>query len=270
MENYKKVIGKTVVSSFDSKVTSDLFTKENYLTRLKTAAEVAEEMPFVTLPFREYGILGRNEGNARILHTFQPNLWAQDYAHAVGKLGKMTIHTAGERADAASSYVLNKSKNLVKLLREKGRTPYDFSDAYRLAAFIEAAYYTRLGGGEMSEDIRKKIDTALMRRVIRNESIFQTVLRHNGVDENDATALIQFSDEIDLTGILKDIVSLDPYYNRRSELIDTFTKINSEASVSLPQTRTSRFVEELLMRIGRKHPAMVQRVADAVSAQRTS
>src|SRR5690625_4442284 len=101
MVNYKKVIGEKVTNSFDKKITNDLFTEENYATRLKTAAEVAEEMPFVTLPFREFGILGRNEGNARILHTFQPNLWAQDFAHSVGKLGKMTVHTAGERAEAA-------------------------------------------------------------------------------------------------------------------------------------------------------------------------
>lgn len=264
MKNSRKEIGAKVLANFEKKVTDELFSEKLYNKRIETAAEIAEEMPFVTMPFREHGILRKGERNTKILHIFRPNLWAQDYAYEVGKLDKMTVNTAVERGEAVAGYVLETSPNLRKILADTGTDIYTFFDANREAAMAESAYYTRLGGGKMSETARKKIDTALMRRAIRDESMFKTILKHVGVDEKDGLALFQFSEEMDLTEILQKFVEIDPYYNRRIKKIEKFTEINSEVSITLPQTKTSRFVEELLIRLGRKHPAMIKRIANAV------
>lgn len=264
MENYKKAIGEKVLTGFERKVTDDMFEQRVYEEKVEVAANIAEEMPFVTMPFREHGILKKGERNTKILHVFQPNLWAQDFAHTVDKLNKMTVHTAVERGEASAGYVLDTSGSIRKILKDTGSSTYNFLDAYREATMIESAYYTRLGGGKMSEGARKKIDTALMRRAIQSESMFKTVLKHVGVDESDGQALLQFSEEMDLTDILQEFVELDPYYNRRTKHIEKFNEINSAHSVTLPHTKTSRFAEELLIRLGRKYPAMVQRVAKAV------
>lgn len=160
MMNKRKEIGAKVFANFEKKVTEDLFSEKLYNKRIETAAAIAEEMPFVTMPFREHGILRKGERNTKILHIFRPNLWAQDYAYEVGKLDKMTVHTAVERGEASAGYVLETSPNLRKILKDTGNDIYTFFDANREAAMTESAYYTRLGGGKMSESARKKIDTA--------------------------------------------------------------------------------------------------------------
>lgn len=111
---------------------------------------------------------------------------------------------------------------------------------------------------------RKKIDVALMRRALRNESMFKTILRHAGVSETDGLALLQFADEIDLTEILQEIVRLDPYFNRRIGQVELFSEINSEESIKLSHTKTDRFAEELLSRMAKKHPALFRKVAQMI------
>src|SRR5690606_2136488 len=177
---------------------------------------------------------------------FQPNLWAQDYAHTIGKLGKMTVSTAIERANASVEYILETSKNIAHTLKRTGTKEYDFYVSMREAAMIESAYYTRLGNGEMPEQARKKIDVALMRRALRNDPMFKAILNHAGVEETDGLALLHFADEIDLTDILRELVKLDPYFNRRNRQVLMFEDINSTESVKINQTKTGAFIEELL------------------------
>lgn len=263
-KEYKKKVGSKVFNSFEKKITSDHFKKELHTSRIVAAAEIAEEMPFVMMPLRDKGILRKGERNTHLLHAFQPNLWAQDYAYEIGRLGKMTVSTAIERAKASVEFILETSPSINKTLKRTGTTAFDFYLAMREAAMIESAYYTRLGGGEIPEQARKKIDIALMRRALRNESMFKTILRHIGVDETDSLALLQFSDEIDLTGILKELVKVDPYFNRRCVQVEMFNEINSEESIKLNQIKSNRFAEELLARMAKKHPALFKKVAKTV------
>lgn len=261
----KQIVGESVFKKFEKSLTKDHFKKGMHTTRIEAAAEIAEEKPFVTMPLRDNGILLPGERNTRLLHTFQPNLWAQDYAHSIDKLSTMTVSTAIERANASAEYVLETSKDISAVLKRSGAKEYDFYLAMREAAMIESAYYTRLGNGEMTEKSRKRIDTALMRRALRNDSMFKTIIKHAGVEETDGLALLHFADEIDLTDILRKLVELDPYFNRRGKQVDMFGAINSTESVKLNQTKTSAFIEELLMRVGRKHPALFKKIAKTVS-----
>src|SRR5690625_3636957 len=151
IEKRRKTVGKEVFTNFEKTVGENHFKKGKHVERIIAAAEIAEEMPFVTMPLRENGILGTGERNTHLLHTFQPNLWAQDYAHEVGKLGIMTVSTAIERANASVAYTIENSPNITKTLKRVGRDAYDFYVSMREAAMIESAYYTRLGNGEMPE-----------------------------------------------------------------------------------------------------------------------
>lgn len=266
-EKRRSAVGEKVYLDFDKRVTNEHLDDRLQKDRLIIAAETAHEMPFVTMPFRESGIILPGERNTHILHAFQPNLWAQDYAHGVGELGKMNVGTAIERADSSATYTLETSESIRNTLKRVGKSVYEFYEAVRQAAMIESAYYTRLGGGEMAENERKKIDVALMSRTVNNTPLFQSVLRSVGVAESDKLGLLQFSDEMDLTKILSDFVVSDPYYRRREGLISKFTEINSTESAALNQTRTGRFKEALLMQIGRKDPAMVERVLRALQSE---
>lgn len=261
---YKLNIGEKVFAAFEKTVTADLFDTSKLAGQIEIAANLAEDMPFVTMPLRQHGILTAGERNTHLLHIFQPNLWAQDFAHTVGKLGTMTAGTAIERANASVDYVLAKSKNIQTVLKRTGTSEYSLYRAMEEAAMIESAYYTRLGGGDMTEVARKKIDVALMRRAIRDESMFQTILRHAGIEETDGAALLQFADEIDLAEILQELVKLDPYFNRRTSQVRSYIDINSTDSVALKHTKTSAFIEELLIRVGRKHPSLFKRIAKTV------
>lgn len=256
----KSNVGREVFTRFDKSITDSLFTKEKEQERISQAAKLAEQMPFVTMPLREKGILtGTN--TAHILHLYQPNLWAQDFAHEVSQLNKMTIVTAIERSDASAEFKLETSKSLNEILRRQRKTVHDFLNAMREAALIESAYYTRISGAEMSEDDRKKIDTAIMRRAVKNEYLFKTILNQIGVDDSDFVALLQFSDEIDLTDCLKKVSECDPYFNRRKAQIESFT-INSEYSASFGAIRTNAFVDELVTRLYKKHPAAFKKIAE--------
>lgn len=77
------LVGREVFNNFDGllKREKNLFTEENKAEMLKNASTMALQMPYVSLPFREVGIVDKNESIAKILHVFRPNLWAQDYAN---------------------------------------------------------------------------------------------------------------------------------------------------------------------------------------------
>jgi hypothetical protein len=261
MTKTKNIIGESVFNSFEKEISQDHFKVKKFNERIELAAELAEEKPLVTMTLRDHGILRTGEHNARILHIYRPNLWAQDYAHSVGKLSDMTVNTAIERANASIDYVLRTSKSIRNILKDTGTTEYDLFIAMREGALIESAYYTRLGGAILSEKVRKKIDVAIMRRALRNESMFQTIVKHAEVEESDGQAMLQFSEEMDLTEILTKLVKLDPYFNRRSTNIDAFSEINSEESVKLQQTRSDKFAEELLSRMAKKHPSLFNKIA---------
>lgn len=263
-EERKQVVGETVFGKFERTVKNEHLKKETYKEKIMIASEIVEEMPFVTMPLRESGILRKGERNTHLLHTFQPNLWAQDFAHTEGKLGKMTVTTAIERANASTEFVIENSPKLFAHLKKNGRNIYDFAAAMREAAMIESAYYTRLGGGDMPDVAKKRIDTALMRRTMRNESLFRTVLKHAGIDENDGLALLQFADEIDLTEVLQKFVEDDPYFARRNSQVTMYKAINSEQSAKLAQVTMPPFVEEFIARLGRKYPALVKKIASGL------
>src|SRR5690606_35702176 len=229
LSKHKENVGKTVFTNFEKKITDNHFKKGLHMTRITAAAEIAEEKPFVTMPLRDNGILLAGERNTHLLHTFQPNLWAQDYAHTIGKLGKMTVSTAIERANASVEYILETSKNIAHTLKRTGTKEYDYYVSMREAAMIECIY------------------------------------KLAGVDETDGLALLHFADEIDLTDLLRELVKLDPYFNRRNRQVLMFEDINSTESVKINQTKTGAFIEELLVRVGRKHPALFKRIAKTVS-----
>lgn len=261
----KNLVGKDVFGKFEKTISSPLFTKEKEVERLKLAAELAENMPFVTMPLREYGILEGSQ-NTHILHLFQPNLWAQDYAHSIGELGKMTIATSIERANASAEYKIENSPGLSELLRRQGKTIYEFLQAMREAALIESAYYTRIGGIDMADELKRKIDTALMRRAVKNESMFKTIINHVGVDDKDFSALFQFAEEMDLTECLQKISELDPYFNRRQSQITMFSQIDSEESAKVHVTmRNEAFIDELVAKLYKKHPAAFKKISELLT-----
>jgi hypothetical protein len=264
-KSFKVEIGKVVFEKFDRNLSDSLFTKQKELERLSQAATLAEQMPMVMMPLREHGILKGNN-TAHVLHLFQPNLWAQDYAHSVGQLGKMTVATSLERANASAEYKLETSDSLIELLRKQGKTAYDFLDSMREAALIESALYTRASGAEMDKSNARKIDTAFMRRAIRNDSMFRTILKHIGADEKDGMALLQFAEEIDLAGCLQKLSKYDAYLARRDVQIDFFTKINSEESIKYKTLSSNAFVDELIKRLYKKHPAAFKKIANLFTA----
>src|SRR5690625_2420791 len=96
--------GKTVFNTFEKKVNEGLFTEEIFSKKIEEASKLAEEMPYVTLTMRNRGIIAPDEGTAPIIHVFRPNLQAQDVAHHLGKLDKMTVHSADERAQSTIEY----------------------------------------------------------------------------------------------------------------------------------------------------------------------
>lgn len=256
----KQVIGGLVHREFEKRLDSSLFTEENFKKQIEEGSKIVEEKPFVTLTFRDKGIIGPSEGTAKIIHTFRPNIWAQDYAHGIGRLDKMTIHTAKERADASIEYLDSTSKGLHKTLKYAGKSLYDFSDCFRESAMIEAAYYTLLSGNELSKEVEKRIETAMMKRLISKDYDFRRIAETCGVDYKDNLAMYQFSKEMDIKEIFTDIVSNDPYFNRRKRQLDIFTEINSQESIKAPQTMTEKAALGIMERLTRKYPAMAKKV----------
>lgn len=252
----KQEVGSRVFNNFTKEISEDHFKKGKHAERIILAGDLAEEMPFVTMPLVQNGILKKGENIAHILHAYQPNLWAQDYAHSVGELGKMTVSTAIERANASVIHVLETSKNIRNVIKRMGVTEYDFYVAMRQAALIESGYYTRLGKGEMPESTRKKIDAALLKRTYKNTPFFKEIIDSVGVNGLDGAELRDFSDDIELTDVLQLFVDKDPYYNRRSSQIKTFSEMNAEQSVSLKGINTESFFEEMIVRAVKRFPAM--------------
>lgn len=267
--NRRKEVGGKVFHNFKKSISEDLFKKGAHVEKIMLAADIAEEMPFVTLPLYENGLLRVGERNTHMLHTFQPNLWAQDYAHEQGELAKMTVGTAIERANAGANHVLETSPSVRRVIKKTGTSEYDFYVAMRQAALIESAYYTRLGKGEMPERARKKIDSALLRRTYRNIPFFKTIIDAVGVNGLEGKELVDFSDDIELTEVLQLFVEKDPYYNRRNKQIREFARINSEESAELKGIKTEDFFEEMIVRAIRRFPAMATKIKEVMDEQRT-
>lgn len=261
LQAHKEMVGSAVFTAFEKKISSSVFDAKHNEKRIVTAAELASEMPFVMLPLRSRGILKEGERNTHLLRSFQPNLWAQDFAHSAGRLATMTVESSIERADAAFDYVLATSDTVQGIIKGNMRKEDAFRQSMQEAAMIEAAYYERLGGTEMPEDVTKNIDVALMKRSAKTISLFGTTLKHAGVDEGDTSAMFQFSQELDITGILQELVRIDPYFARRSKQIADFTTINAERSISLEVAKTDKFMEQLLTRAAKRYPSLFKRLA---------
>jgi len=252
----KKKVGGEVFESFSKKVTNEHFKKGEHIQKIILAGDLAEEMPFVTMPLVENGFIKKGESFTHLLNMYQPNLWAQDFAHGAGELGKMTVSTAIERANASVGYILRNLNKVHEVMKKKGLKEYDLYLAMRQAALIESGYYTRLGDGEMPESTRKKIDSALLRRTYRNMPLFKAVIDAVGVNGIDGKELLDFSDDIELTEVLQLFVEKDPYYNRRAKQIKQFGEMNAESSASLKQIDTANFFEELIARAVHRFPSV--------------
>jgi len=259
-EKAKEIIGGKVLSSFESKITEGLFSERKFREQIDAGSRLAEEMPFVTQTFRENGILRQGEGNAKIIHVFRPNLWAQDVAYREGKLSKMTIHTSQERADSSVEYVLTHQRGIFDTLRESGKSVYDFSDAFRKSTLIEAAYYTILSGVKIPVDVEKRMKTALMRRLVSADYDFRQVARIAGVEYEDRDSLIQFAEDIELIDLIREAVAEDPYFRRRNEHIESFKEINSAESIKRPQKMSEKMSEGIMRRLVKKYPAMARKI----------
>jgi hypothetical protein len=249
----KKKVGEEVYNSFEKKISRKTFDEATESMRLTQASELAKEMPLVTMPLRENGVIPKGR-NTAYLHVYQPNLWAQDFAYTVDGLNKMTVATAVERANAATEYKLEKSKSINMMLRKVGKRPEDLLDGMQKAALIESAYVSRLSGEQMDETAARNIDIALMKRAIKNESMLTTITRHLGVDKNDPIAILQISRTLDLTGCLQEIVHTDPYI--------------SEKSVKLASLKSDDFALELVTRLMKKKKAdtwLIKAVEDALN-----
>lgn len=262
MRNQKAMenVGGQVLKTFTKKVNDSLFTERRFIEQIDLASKIAENAPFVTWTFREKGILRPHESNIRVISVFKPNLWAQDLAHHKGMLDKMTVHTAEQRAESSVEYVLRTHGTIRDVLRKSGKSIYDFEDAYRESALIEAAYYTILSGATLPIDIERRIKVAIMRRLMISQYDFRKITDEAGVKFSDVKALLQFAEEIEITEILKDMVKNDPYFNRRKNQIDLFAEINSRESIEKPQKMTEKMAESLLTILTKKYPSLAKRV----------
>lgn len=263
-EQAVKTVGGKVLESFEGKITKDSFNERKFDEQVDLSSKIVEQMPYVTLAFREFGILGRNESNIRILNTFQPNLWAQDVASMNGKLGLMSIHTTQERAESTVEYVLRNYKAIHGILRKKGKTQYDLADTFRYVTMIESSFYTLLSGMNISREAERRIKTALMKRLIKEDSNFRDIALLSDVDLNDGIGLSQFADEIELPDLMKEVTADDPYFARREGIIGQFKTINSRESFRKPERMTDKMAISIIETLMKKFPA----AADRVTAQR--
>lgn len=267
--NNRLVIGQAVFADFERKADEKMEYFDRALQEglFSTATALAVEMPFVTQPLRNSGFI--QNSHTEIIHVFRPNLWAQDYAHSINKLDKMSLVTATERAYASADYSYRSSKGLRERLKRLGKTEDEFMNAMRLAALIEAVYYSRIGGLDMGAENNRKADIAIMKRYVNKNSMFERICKKVGVDKNDQLALLQLADTLDLTATLQEIKSNDPYFVRRSELIDMYTKINAEESVKTAATKSEAFLRELFNRILRRkkaEPWLISAIDDVFGA----
>lgn len=260
-------IGEQVFNLFKEKLSNNIESwaeKEKKEIILGKAASLVKDLPFVTYPFKENGIM-QGGRDVCLLYTFKPNLWAQDYAFEIGQLDKMIIENSLERAFAVTDFVIEKSNLnfLYRLLKRNGKTEFDYLNAMRDAILIESAYYSRIGGEEMPEEYKNNIDIGLIKRALVNKSSIRTTAKNQGVNTDDNKALLQFSKAIDLVGFLQDIGSIDPYFNRRQKQISKFTNINSESSFNKPDIKGGGIVKELVQRLmkkGKVEPWLIKEV----------
>lgn len=262
------LVGREVFNNFDGllKREKNLFTEENKAEMLKNASTMALQMPYVSLPFREVGIVDKNESIAKILHVFRPNLWAQDYANEINMLDKMTVETAYLRAHAAADYTLENSVSLRYLLKKKGLSDFDFVNAIRGAALIEAAYYSLIGGDKMNDVDGRRIKAALMWRTLDTNTVFASVAKSQGVSKDDPLGLWQFSEVFELAEYQQEIYKKDPYFMRRFPQFETFNKMNAEKSIKLQSFKDRDVVNNLVTRLMKKHkvdPWLVKAVDNA-------
>src|SRR5690625_2509569 len=252
----RKTVGKDVFNKFNKTIKDEHFKKGEHVRSIILAGDLAEEMPFVTMPLVENGFIKKGESFTHLLNIYQPNLWAQDFAYSVGELEKMTVSTAIEGANASVDHILRNYKTVREVMRKRGVTEYDLYLAMRQAALIESGYYTRLGRGEMPEETQKKMDSALLRRTYRNMPLFKSVIDAVGVNGLDGKELLDFSADIELTDALQVFVKNDPYYNRRSGIIKQFGEMNAEASASLKKIDTAKFFDEMIARAIKRFPSV--------------
>lgn len=234
-KNVREEIGKAVYRRFERKVSQRMRVRDKDAVEMlqRRAADLAYRMPFVTMPFRNYGLIDNK--HQPILPLFRPNLWAQDYAHDVGKLGQMDLFTAGERAEAVVEHELEKNY-LQRLLRAKRLDEGFVFRSVNESALIESVYQSRIAGDDMPEDVRKKVDIALIVRCIKSGNGLRDMCQFVGADITDPRALLQIADSIDLTGGLRQVVDNQPYFFRRRENIAYLASakpINSEKSAQL-------------------------------------
>lgn len=242
----KTTVGREVLRRFERKVSQNLRlrTEETRQRTLEMAADLAYNMPFVTMPLRENGVLYGS--NTKLLHAYRPGLWVQDHAYERGELGRMDIFAARERSEAAAEYSLETSPAVSAHLKTNGVSPDRFLKAMVEAGLIESAYQARISGEEMSESVQKKVDVALVIRAIKSGTGLKQICRSQGVDISDPVALLQLADTLDLTGGLREILDYDPYFKRRATniaaLASSRSTMNAEESVSLGATK----IEEAL------------------------
>ncbi len=246
-------VGKEVFNTFEHVISKNSFDEKNRIKNLEEAASLVISCPYVTQPFREDGILGKDEHHNKLIGLFKSNLWAQDYAHGINKLHLMTISTVLERAYASASYSSENHISVIKLLRNKQIPFHDFFSTVKKMALIEAAYYSRIGGDEMEESVAHKIDAALMYRTLDTDNTFAQVAKNQGIDKTDPVALWQFAKIFDLTGYLQEISKTDPYFARRKNQIGDFGQMNAERSIKLKQLQERNIVNDLVTRLMRKH-----------------
>lgn len=246
-------VGSKVFAKFEEALSPELFTLSNKKDKTKQAADLVVAKPYVTMVFRDSGILGNNDHHNRLINLFKANLWAQDYAYTKNKLHTMTIETATERAYASALYCFKNSPSINRLLLEKSKTHFDFLDAAEGMALIEGAYYSRIGGDDMDVSDANKIDAALMFRTLETNTVFAQVAKGQGIDKTDPIALWQFAQIFDLTGYLREISQTDPYYARRSLQIEAFTEMNAERSIKLQKLKERDIVGDLVSRLMKQH-----------------
>jgi len=250
-EKLKNNVGGKAFNLFEENLKNRNFDEKQKELSLKAASTLVAERPYVLMPFRDRGFL-QSKKDMEILGVFRPNLWLQDYAFEINRLHEVDISTAPARAKAVFEYVYYNNNFAKRIMNRRNKTELDFVDALNEATLIESAYYSRIGGEEMPEDVAKKIDIALMKRSLNNETMLGTIAKKQGIDKDDPISLIQLSEDLDLTGCLQDISTLDPYFNRRKTQIMKFNEINSEKSVKLPTLNHDGFALELIRRLLKK------------------
>ncbi|MGG1445073.1 hypothetical protein ABE354_24075 [Brevibacillus laterosporus] len=270
-EAMKKKVGQKVFTTFENLVVQNekLRDEQFQQSTLEHAAKLAEDKPFVTLAFRDNGIL--TGSHTEIISVFRPNLWAQDHAYSQGKLSQMNVFTAAERGIASGQFAYENYQGLRELLKRRGKSESDFMMSMMRSALIEAAYYSRIGGLRMDKEIERLIDIAIMKRYIKKESMFRTLMGRVGIDPEDVKdteALVQIAEKLDLVSCLKEISETDPYFIRRSDILDEYrnaAKMDAENSVKLASLQSDAFTRELFSRIlKRKHaePWLVKAVME--------